>query len=195
MTERPLEDWERPLTDDFYVCPNTGQWVYRWRDERMILIPSPGSDAAEGGGVTDPIRLAEEILANPVPLRGRGEVAALAQAFLDTYTLLGQVGEALKSLQEAAAYLDWTPEIRQDIQRTISALLADPRVRGMIFSHDFDRYCEERGIHDPKDYPQAFADWLAGETGEQVIGVALDLSGVVEGKPKVPGTMQREGRA
>ena len=29
---------ERPLTEDFYVCHNTGEWVYKWSDERMVLV-------------------------------------------------------------------------------------------------------------------------------------------------------------
>ena len=28
---------ERELTEDFYRCPNTGHWVYKWRDERLAL--------------------------------------------------------------------------------------------------------------------------------------------------------------
>jgi hypothetical protein len=29
---------EATLGRDFYVCPNTGEWVYRWADERYVLI-------------------------------------------------------------------------------------------------------------------------------------------------------------
>lgn len=44
-----------PLTDEelaanfganFYKCPNTGDWVYRWSDERLVLIPSADLRAA-----------------------------------------------------------------------------------------------------------------------------------------------------
>lgn len=31
---------EAVLSDDFYVCPNTGDWVYKWADERLVLRPS-----------------------------------------------------------------------------------------------------------------------------------------------------------
>lgn len=30
----------RPLDADFYRCPNTGELVYRWSDERMVLVTS-----------------------------------------------------------------------------------------------------------------------------------------------------------
>jgi hypothetical protein len=29
------------LGDDFYRCPNTGEWVYAWADERLTLAPRP----------------------------------------------------------------------------------------------------------------------------------------------------------
>lgn len=28
---------EAVLGKDFYRCPNTGEWVYRWADERLVL--------------------------------------------------------------------------------------------------------------------------------------------------------------
>lgn len=28
------------LDQDFYRCPNNGDLVYRWSDERMVLVPS-----------------------------------------------------------------------------------------------------------------------------------------------------------
>jgi len=28
---------EAVLSKDFYRCPNTDQWVYRWSDERLVL--------------------------------------------------------------------------------------------------------------------------------------------------------------
>lgn len=31
---------ERDLTEDFYLCPNTGNLVYRWTDERYVLVTS-----------------------------------------------------------------------------------------------------------------------------------------------------------
>jgi hypothetical protein len=33
-------DAMRPLTEDFYLCPSTGDLVYRWSDERMVLVSS-----------------------------------------------------------------------------------------------------------------------------------------------------------
>jgi hypothetical protein len=30
---------------------------------------------------------------------------------------------------------------------------------------DFDRYCDERGINDPKEFPAAFAAWMNDRTG------------------------------
>lgn len=40
--ERPeplTEEWP-DLSVNFYRCPNTGDLVYRWADERMVLVPS-----------------------------------------------------------------------------------------------------------------------------------------------------------
>lgn len=32
-----VEEGDAALTDDFYRCPTTGEWVYRWTDERCVL--------------------------------------------------------------------------------------------------------------------------------------------------------------
>lgn len=46
---------------------------------------------------------------------------------------------------------------------------------------EFDRFFEEGGYKDGEE-PQAFADWLAGKTGEKVVGLSED--GAVEGHPE-----------
>lgn len=45
---------------------------------------------------------------------------------------------------------------------------------------EFDRFFEA-GDYVDGDEPQAFADWLAGKTGQKVVGLSED--GAVEGKP------------
>jgi hypothetical protein len=42
-----------------------------------------------------------------------------------------------------------------------------------ISLEDFDRFVEENDIH-PDDVPAAFADWLAHQTGEVVVGGPAD---------------------
>lgn len=44
-------DTMRPLAEDFYVCPNTGEWVYKWSDERMVLITSEEARSLRGHGL------------------------------------------------------------------------------------------------------------------------------------------------
>lgn len=39
------------LRRDFYRCPNTGEWVYRWADERLVLaVPDELSSGSSRGG-------------------------------------------------------------------------------------------------------------------------------------------------
>jgi hypothetical protein len=47
--------------------------------------------------------------------------------------------------------------------------------------HPFDIFFDEHGYKDG-DEPQAFADWLASQTGEKVVGISED--GAVEGHPE-----------
>lgn len=35
-----VPEGERPMEADFYRCPNTGEWVYRWSDERLVVVPT-----------------------------------------------------------------------------------------------------------------------------------------------------------
>lgn len=39
---------EAVLERDFYRCPNTGEWVYKWADERLVLRLDSGSDRTPG---------------------------------------------------------------------------------------------------------------------------------------------------
>jgi hypothetical protein len=47
----------------------------------------------------------------------------------------------------------------------------------------FDRFMEDRG-YTQDQAPEAFAQWLANETGGRVTGVATDLSGAVQADPE-----------
>ena len=38
----PLPDH---LQRDFYACPNTGEWVYKFADERIVVVASRGEVA------------------------------------------------------------------------------------------------------------------------------------------------------
>lgn len=40
---------EAVLGDDFYRCPNTGEWVYKWADERLVLRFPEGLDNGSEG--------------------------------------------------------------------------------------------------------------------------------------------------
>ena len=51
-TRSIIEEGQRAvLSDDFYRCPNTGEWVYQWADERLTLnVPQ---DLLDDGGPSD----------------------------------------------------------------------------------------------------------------------------------------------
>jgi hypothetical protein len=51
---------------------------------------------------------------------------------------------------------------------------------------DFDRFIEEQGDVDPSDVPTLFADWLAQQTGEVVIGAPADEPPLVVAIPDEP---------
>ena len=43
MTAENAASWERPITEDFYRSPS-GEWVYKWSDERLVLKEGPSDD-------------------------------------------------------------------------------------------------------------------------------------------------------
>jgi len=50
-------------------------------------------------------------------------------------------------------------------------------------THPFDVFFEENN-YEPGDEPQAFADWLASQTGDRVVGMSTE--GVVVAEPDCP---------
>lgn len=48
---------------------------------------------------------------------------------------------------------------------------------------NFDAFMEERG-YSQDEAPEAFAQWLANESGEPVSGIATDLSNAVRAEPE-----------